>query len=1037
MRYLLLLVNLIFCHHLTAQLLDEKNFTLYTKLDGLSQNYVNAIAQDSTGYIWIATNKGLNRFDGTSFINFFKTSENSPLPNNAIGSLRVQNNNEIIGATIGGAFSFNVISGHFKKFIVPADSITFFWTNRMVDAMKDFKNNFVVSTRTGLYVFDPSGKIICRYDHHVSADAGRVELWFGNWLQPIGDNKIFQQNGLSGSLYDPASNRIDTFFTLHKLKQQGYRAYLKGGDTSSSFRGLKDEVLFVNPIQNTIDIISLTGNSVLCSPISKNVIADLNWQSKLFFISDSTIAITSKIGGFYIFHFNAEDKRITGNEKKYFASKYCSSIFKDRDGRLWIGTNDGLYRQNLRNPFFTTDDISHQLPDIVNTGIQSIYIEGDKLFLGLRNEGGLLLLDKYTKKIYSQVSFAKLGSGSNSIVYIFSYHPDTLWLGTGNSIIWLNKKNFTYGKLLDIPGQPDWMTNDRCRNYLEDSKGNIWFSFGRLNSVVMFDRNQYTFREIVSPLLRITFCFSMIEDKQGNIWMAGDGLCRWNVKKKIVDTLIPYPPVRKSQYNFIELLEVDADNNLWFSSAENEIIQYNDSENRMWLRLPQNNILDGYLVTNSPIINDHIWMCLANGMSAFNIKDHSVKQFNYADGLPSAVATSVRRGSFYDRRENRFYFSAGQYLISFIPDVSKPHVQSIPNFFPELIVSTGKVLSPAPDKINLPYSQNNIQLRFNVINFTDPEDNRFAYRMMKDADSTWHDLNTQTTIGLNNLAIGSYHIQVKLSSVNNRWPEQVKEIRLTIVPPFWKTIWFISGVALVMVVAMTFLYRYRIRQINQRANLDRLLAQTELKALHTQMNPHFIFNCLNSIKTMILANENNKASRYLSKFAQLIRITLNHSSRPFISLKNTIDYLQRYLEMEQIRTNRFTYDIKVSDDLNQEDTYIPPMLIQPFIENSIWHGELPEDELMQINISFTGKENELICKVEDNGIGIEASLKKKEDRLNHHSLGIANIRQRMELLNEKYNLHSTLTIEDKSVSCNSIGTGTIATLRLPIKNTDT
>ena len=1031
-----------------AQEIDEKNFTLYTKLDGLSQNYVNSIVQDSTGYIWIATNKGLNRFDGKTFINYFKTSENSPLPENTVTSLRIQHKNEIIGATIGGAFSFNTVTGQHRKFIVPADPIFYFWSNWVFDVIKDIKGNYVVSTKTGLYVFDHKGKIISNYDHYRPTDAGRTELWFGNWLKPLSNGTVFQQNGLSGSAYYPLQNRIDTFYTLKKLHQAGISSPLKGGDTSSSFNGFNDDALFIDPLQSSVEMISLTGNAFSSFLLPPHIVADINWHSRSFLINDSSLAITSKIGGFYIFKYHANEKKITSDGKKFFASKYCTSVFKDRDGRLWIGTHDGLYRQNLRNPFFASDDISDQLPGIVNTGVQSIYSENDKLFAGLRNEGGLILLDKKTRKIERHLNFERLGKGSNTIIYIFSYHPDTLWLGTNNNVIWLNKKNLSFGNLSHIRGQPGWMKNERCRNYLQDSKGNVWLSFGRLNSVVMFDRSQYKFTEIVSPLLKITFCFSMLEDKQGNIWLAGDGLCRWNVRKKIVDTLIPYATVRRSQYNFIELLDVDQSNKLWLSSGENEVIEYDLATNRMLLRLPENQILDGYLVANSPVIKDYIWMGLTNGISAFNVKDHSVKQFNYADGLPNAVATSPRKGSFYDEKENLFYLGAGHYIISFTPDVTLPHTQATPNFFVELIAGNGRVITETTGNVRLPSSQNNLQLRFNVINFTDPEDNRYAYRIKSNADSAWRDLNTQSTIGLNNLAPGTYEIEVKLSSVNNRWPEQIKATRIVIVPPFWKTKWFVITAAALLLVLLYLFYRFRIRQVRQKANIDKIVAQTEMKALHAQMNPHFIFNCLNSIREMIVNNENKQASHYLNKFAQLIRITLDQSLRSFVSLQDTIDYLQRYLEMEKIRATNFTHSIEVDSSLQQDEIMLPPMLIQPFIENAIWHGVTSLDQPMKIDIRFKKEQQQLLCVIEDDGIGIETSLRQKEKQLGHESVGIDNIRQRIRVLNEKYNLQSTVTIEDKSNQSpknarllqgesfgpDGQGTGTIVKLRLPIKH---
>jgi LytS/YehU family sensor histidine kinase len=199
------------------------------------------------------------------------------------------------------------------------------------------------------------------------------------------------------------------------------------------------------------------------------------------------------------------------------------------------------------------------------------------------------------------------------------------------------------------------------------------------------------------------------------------------------------------------------------------------------------------------------------------------------------------------------------------------------------------------------------------------------------------------------------------------------------------------------------------------------------------MNPHFIFNCLNSIREMILNNENKQASHYLNKFAQLIRITLNQSSKPFVSLQNTIDYLQRYLEMEKIRASNFTHRIEVDKDLAQNEIMLPPMLIQPFIENAIWHGVTSLDQPMKIDIHFQKDDQQLLCVIDDDGMGIETSLKKKETQLGHNSVGIDNIKQRIRLLNEKYNLQSAITIEDKSNLMPKNGTGTIVTLRLPIK----
>jgi ligand-binding sensor domain-containing protein len=1011
-----------------AQVLDEARFTRYTKLEGLSHNYITGIVQDSLGYVWIATNKGLNRFDGKSFTNFFKHSTNSPIPENLILSLRIQNSNEIIGTTVAGAFSYHTISRRRLHFIVPADSIIFFWANQGWQALKDQNGNYVVSTKTGLYVFNSGGQIICHYNHYRTQNAGQQELWFGNWLTTLSNGSIFQENNLSGSLYRPSLNQIDT---LYSERGNDLRPLFNGktGDERVSFPGRNDEVFVPNTASGTMVVRNLVKGHQYAAKISPLVLSDFDWYSKLYYLHDSLLAITSKVGGFYLFTYSPGRQHLVTNGKKYFAHRYCTSLFVDSESRLWIGTNDGLYKQNIRNSFFQAIDLSLQHPPIVNSGIESVFIASQKTFVGLGNEGGVLLLNSRTKKLERHINLSRFGEGSNTINFLFSYHPDTLWIGTGRGVLWLHLNNYSFGRL-NVPGQPHWMYRTRTRTYLKDSEGNIWLSFGEINSLVMFDRSRYQFFDFTkAPLLRITFCFTMAEDKNHNVWFAGDGLSRWNRRTNQIDTLIPYPPVNQSLFNYMLLLDCDDSNNLWISSFDNEILQYNINQNRMYLRVGENSMIDGYTVTNSQVIRDHIWLGMINGISAFNVKNFSVKQFNYADGLPSAVATSKRKGSFYDELEDRFYFGAGHYLISFRPDITLSYKQ-LPRFSLEL-QGEDKILS---GNIQLPYSHNDIELRLNVINFTDPEENRYAYRFQNGADTSWRELHTKNVLVLSQLAPGQHQIQVKLYSVNNRWPFQVKTLHLQINPPFWRTPWFISLTALFLLSVSYYLHRKRVRQVQQKANLDKLLAQTEMKALHSQMNPHFIFNCLNSIREMILNHENTQASRYLSKFAQLIRMTLDHSSKPVVSLRQTVDHIHRYLEMEQIRTSTFHYKISIDEQSDPNEILLPPMLIQPFIENAIWHGHSYK-EPMELQICFHQRDQQLLCVIDDTGIGIEASLKNKSGmQVKHTSVGIENIRKRIQVLNEKYNIDCSLIIEDKKHRQSAEGTGTTVTLKLPIKN---
>lgn len=184
---------------------------------------------------------------------------------------------------------------------------------------------------------------------------------------------------------------------------------------------------------------------------------------------------------------------------------------------------------------------------------------------------------------------------------------------------------------------------------------------------------------------------------------------------------------------------------------------------------------------------------------------------------------------------------------------------------------------------------------------------------------------------------------------------------------------------------------------------------------------------------MILEDQKQNASRYLSKFAQLIRTSLEQSRQTFISIKQCVDHLQQYLEMEKLRFDDFTYSIEIDEKLDTGETQIAPMLVQPLVENAIWHGLRSKENDRKLFIRFCKEGGQVICEVEDNGLGIQHTMKSKSSNmLPHRSLGITNIRERLALLNEKYRMQCSLSIRDKSDMPSKAGSGTVAVLHLTV-----
>ena len=492
--------------------------------------------------------------------------------------------------------------------------------------------------------------------------------------------------------------------------------------------------------------------------------------------------------------------------------------------------------------------------------------------------------------------------------------------------------------------------------------------------------------------------------------------------------MLSYGGSKKFNDNIL-MLSADDSGSLWLYNDENGLLQYIINNKKF----VQYNLNDGLLSDNlealSPVINNSLWIAYRAQLQNFNI--HTKKLTTYGQWNSVQMHKPTATYIYYDSSGNSCYLFCKNEIIKFasVPPPTPPTDNKI--LLQKMIINNSKTFFTPDNDIRLKPGENSLAIYYTVIDFESGADLFYGYKLNN--AETWTQTGNQHYITLTDLPSGNYLLQLKATTKSGQ--EIIKEFSFYIAPPFWKTIWFYVLIFLLLAGIAYYLLRRRISHITQKANIDKLLAQTEMKALHSQMNPHFIFNCLNSIREMILNNENEQASLYLSKFARLIRITLNHSAKQFVSLEDTIDYLTRYLEMESIRTSNFSYTFDVDRDLQTAEIFLPPMLIQPFIENAIWHGASPEKK-MHLSILFKRKNLELICVVEDDGIGIETSLKNKEDQVNYQSVGISNIKQRILVLNEKYNLKSTVNIEDKASLSPGSNTGTIVTLHLTIKTSE-
>jgi len=232
-----------------------------------------------------------------------------------------------------------------------------------------------------------------------------------------------------------------------------------------------------------------------------------------------------------------------------------------------------------------------------------------------------------------------------------------------------------------------------------------------------------------------------------------------------------------------------------------------------------------------------------------------------------------------------------------------------------------------------------------------------------------------------------------------------------------------------------------IRQVNlkkraiEKANTAHKMAELELQSLRTQLNPHFMFNSLNSIQELILLEENEKSQAYLARFGKLLRMLLENAESPFISLRKEIDFLRLYLGLENLRVPDLQYSISTDPTLNTEETLIPNMILQPYIENAIWHGLSHKETDKQLQIRIYRENGTVNYEIEDNGVGrTKAAELKSLFRKKHKSKGMELLTKRFKLLNEEYGSDIKTTVTD--VIKNNEVAGTLVRVTVPVKLTE-
>ncbi len=428
--------------------------------------------------------------------------------------------------------------------------------------------------------------------------------------------------------------------------------------------------------------------------------------------------------------------------------------------------------------------------------------------------------------------------------------------------------------------------------------------------------------------------------------------------------------------------------------------------------------------------NKYLWLIGDEIIQKVDLEKNTVLNYTTADGLPKAELKD------FVIDEDFVYVATTDGLV--LLDANASPLNSIkPKLYIDKILVNDKEVT-TNQVLNLSPNENNVQLFLSLISFKDSKNSKIKYRIN---NGDWKELSEgQREIPLLSLASGTYDIELTAENEDGLAIDKNIFIKIKIKARFYQSFWFWLLITGLIIGGLYAYFRLRIKSeqaskelAEQKVKLERELHQSMLSSIKSQMNPHFLFNALNTIQSYIYTNDKENASLYLGKFSELTRMILDMSNKESVVLSDEIKTLKLYLELEQLRfENKLTYTMNVHDNVEVDVMRIPAMLIQPYVENAIKHGLMHQRKKWELNIAFERSNNGLNVIVDDNGIGREASaLKNAAKNRNHTSFATNANEKRLEILNKGLAKGINLQIVDKIDTAGNAA-GTTIILNIPI-----
>ena len=664
---------------------------------------------------------------------------------------------------------------------------------------------------------------------------------------------------------------------------------------------------------------------------------------------------------------------------------FVSDIYEDHENNIWVGTEgNGI--------FFLVSSIVQSLKKIdegENRIIRTMETSQDgRIFLGF-TDGSIEVYDQKLELIFSK----KLAE--SRIVDIIP-RQDKLWVACNNEVYELDK-NFkelgTYRSKFPIKSL-GWL-------------GDQLYVFSYKIEVLVGQQIQLKNAPIRSRIYSnytLNDSTILLGTTEGLYHLSGEQV---------------RPLASKEIFSDVRGLAQDANGQIWVATAGQGIFIL--AQEKMIRHITENDGLSSNICTHLYLDEEYAWVSTNDGINKVDLNTFQIQGIGEQDGLSNKEIK-------YLSKSNDLLVAASSNGVDLIPDTIRSF-SATPSLFIEHIVAEGDTLAPA-EKYALPYNQNDLFIQIQGISYKSLGDLTYAYQLVG-LDKNWIETTSQT---LNWSAIppGNYTLQIRVKGRNGKWSE-IEKITFKIDQPWWQKPWFLILSLLAISGLLIYIYRRQKLNYQKETEIQKRMQKLQLNALRAQMNPHFMFNALSSIQEYINRSDLKAANQFLSRFASLVRSVLNHATREKISLQEEITQISLYLKLENLRFNqKIAVDLSVDPLLNPLKTYIPTMLIQPFVENALVHGLFHKKGDKSLHISFTSVQAGIIeCQIRDNGIGRKkAAIINRGKRYKSNSIGIPITKDRLQLILAPEFKDKAITIIDMEDN-NKESQGTIVKILIP------